>query len=66
VPPEPASRNAIEHIADLAEGEDRDHRDAADPEEGQQQSTCHSEPKWRPCASRRAADGGESTRDASI
>jgi hypothetical protein len=45
----PPRRDVIENVADIAEGEDRnartDHREAADPEEGQQQSACHAEPQ---------------------
>src|SRR5262249_24978564 len=44
----PARCNTIEGLANLTERVDRDtsanHRKTADPEEGQQQSTCHAEP----------------------
>ena len=49
---DPPRRDVVEDVADIAEGEDRDartdHREAADPEESQQQSACHAESQWRP------------------
>ncbi len=55
---DPPRRDAIENVADIAEGEDRDartdHREAADPEERQQQSACHAEPQRCPCPHFRA------------
>ena len=51
---DPPRRDAIENVADLVEGEDRDtrtdHRETADPEEGKQQSACHAEPGQHPGA----------------